>query len=59
MMYLCQHKCSDESKKGMTVQLPRRLFTADEYERMITAGVFQEDDRLELIESKIIAMGPS
>lgn len=42
----------------MTVQLTRRLFTADEYERMIAAGVFQEDDRLELLEGEIIAMRP-
>lgn len=42
----------------MTVQLTRRLFTADEYERMIAAGVFQEDDRIELIEGEIIAMSP-
>jgi hypothetical protein len=29
--------------------LPRRLFTADEFKRMAEAGVFLQDERLELI----------
>jgi Uma2 family endonuclease len=42
----------------MTVELPRRLFTTDEYFRMVEAGVFGEDDRLELIEGEIVEMPP-
>ena len=39
--------------------LPRaRRFTVDEYERMVHAGVFASDDRVELIEGKIIEMIP-
>ncbi len=40
------------------VQTQRRLFTADEYQQMIRAGVFDEDDRLELIEGEITEMSP-
>jgi Uma2 family endonuclease len=42
----------------MTVQLARRLFTVDEYYRMAEAGIFDEDDRVELIEGEIIEMVP-
>lgn len=42
----------------MTTMLTRRLFAVDEYERMIAAGIFQEDDRLELVEGEILAMRP-
>lgn len=42
----------------MATEIARRLFSADEYERMIASGVFQEDDRLELIEGEIITMSP-
>lgn len=39
--------------------LPRaRRFTVDEYERMVHAGVFASDDRVELIEGEIIEMTP-
>lgn len=41
-----------------TIQVQRRLFTVQEYEQMIRAGVFGEDDRLELIEGEVIAMSP-
>jgi Uma2 family endonuclease len=40
------------------IQRARRLFTVDEYDRMVTAGVFGPDDRLELIEGEIIEMSP-
>jgi Uma2 family endonuclease len=33
-----------------------RLFTVDEYYRMVEAGILHEDDRLELLEGKIIQM---
>ena len=36
----------------------RRRFTVQEYEQMIKAGVFGEDDRLELIEGEVVAMWP-
>src|SRR2546421_4036993 len=42
----------------MAVQIERRLFTIEEYERMIEAGVFQEDEHLELIRGEILEMPP-
>ncbi|HUF85361.1 MAG TPA: Uma2 family endonuclease [Acidimicrobiia bacterium] len=42
----------------MSVQPVRHLFTADEYQRMGEAGLFGEDDRLELIEGEIVEMAP-
>ncbi len=36
----------------------RRLFTADEFERMAAAGVFREDERLELIRGEIVEVSP-
>lgn len=42
----------------MAVQLQRKLFTTNEYHQMIRAGVFAEDDRLELIEGEITEMSP-
>ena len=36
----------------------RRLFTIEEYEQMIDAGVFDEDERVELIEGEILKMSP-
>jgi Uma2 family endonuclease len=37
---------------------PRHRLTADEYHRMSEAGIFSEDDRVELIEGEIIDMSP-
>lgn len=42
----------------MAIQIPRRLITIDEYEKMIAAGVFAEDDRSELIRGEIVEMPP-
>lgn len=42
----------------MNVQLLRRRFTAEEYHRMARAGVFSEDDRVELLEGEIVKMTP-
>ena len=42
----------------MAVQVTRWQFTADDYERMITAGILAEDDRVELIDGEVIAMSP-
>jgi Uma2 family endonuclease len=40
----------------MSVQLQRRLFTVEEYYRMAEAGILSADERVELIEGKIVAM---
>lgn len=42
----------------MSVEIVRRHFNVTEYYRMAAAGVFSEDDRLELIEGEIIEMNP-
>jgi Uma2 family endonuclease len=43
---------------NMTIPLPRRRFTVDDYYRIAAAGVLGEDDRVELIEGEIIEMSP-
>ncbi|CBN57265.1 MULTISPECIES: Uma2 family endonuclease [Kamptonema] len=40
----------------MSVQMQKRLFTVQEYHLMIEAGVFANNDRVELIEGEIIEM---
>ncbi|WP_449416729.1 Uma2 family endonuclease [Phormidium nigroviride] len=40
----------------MSVQMQKRLFTVKEYHLMIEAGVFANNDRVELIEGEIIEM---
>ncbi len=42
----------------MAVEIARRLFTIDEFERMLRAGVFREDERVELIHGEILDMSP-
>ena len=42
----------------MAVELRRRLFTIDEYERMAKTGILDEDERVELIEGEIVEMSP-
>lgn len=42
----------------MPVQLLKRQFTVAEYERMTTAGILGEDDRVELINGEIVTMTP-
>jgi Uma2 family endonuclease len=42
----------------MSVQIIRRHFSVTEYYRMAEAGVFTEDDRVELIEGEIVEMNP-
>ncbi len=42
----------------MSVQIARRYFTVEEYHRMGEAGIFSEDDRVELIEGEILQMSP-
>ena len=42
----------------MTAQVEPYLFTVDDYYRMADAGIFTEDDRVELIEGEIVRMAP-
>lgn len=42
----------------MSVQVARRHFTVAEYYRMAAAGIFSEDDRVELIEGEVLEMSP-
>jgi Uma2 family endonuclease len=42
----------------MSVQIARRQFTVDDFYRMAEAGIFTEDDRVELIDGEIIEMSP-
>ena len=41
-----------------TVPVQLRFITVEEYDQMVQAGVFPEDDRIELIEGNIITMSP-
>ena len=43
---------------AVDVECSRRLFTADEFERMAEAGIFGEEERLELIDGEIVEMTP-
>jgi Uma2 family endonuclease len=43
---------------SMVMPLATRRFTVDEYHRMGRAGVFREDDRVELLEGQIVEMSP-
>jgi Uma2 family endonuclease len=43
---------------AVDIERSRRLFTADEFERMAEAGVFGEEERLELIDGEIVEMSP-
>jgi Uma2 family endonuclease len=42
----------------MATQVLQYLFTVEEYHRMAQAGILSEDDRVELIEGKIVEMTP-
>ena len=42
----------------MSVQVAKKLFTVEEYYKMAEAGIFDEDDRVELIHGEIIEMSP-
>jgi Uma2 family endonuclease len=42
----------------MSVQVAKHSFTVAEYERMGEAGIFSEEDRVELIEGEIVEMSP-
>ena len=43
---------------AVEVELPRRLFTVEEYHRMADAGILAEHERVELIEGEIVQMAP-
>src|SRR5205814_6597232 len=43
----------------MAMPLAAHRFTVDEYHRMAEAGVFHEDDRLELIDGLVVEMSPN
>jgi Uma2 family endonuclease len=40
----------------MPVQVTKRLFTVDEYHRMVSSGILTEEDRVELIDGVIVEM---
>ena len=42
----------------MSVPLVTRRFTVDEYHRMAEAGILREDDRVELLDGRIVEMRP-
>jgi Uma2 family endonuclease len=42
----------------MAQQLPKRWITVMEFEDMFKAGIFRQDERLELIEGEVFAMSP-
>jgi len=42
----------------MPVQAPRRLFSVNEFHEMADAGIFREDDRVELLAGEIVEMTP-
>jgi Uma2 family endonuclease len=42
----------------MAVEIRKKKFTVDEYKQMGRAGIFQEDDRVELIDGEIVEMTP-
>src|SRR5438132_935451 len=42
----------------MALDVARRLFTVDEYDRLIETGFFGPDERLELVDGQIITMSP-
>jgi Uma2 family endonuclease len=43
---------------ALETDVPRRLFTVEEYHRMGEAGILGEDERVELIEGEIVEMSP-
>ena len=43
----------------MAIQKERHLLTLEEYERMVEAGGFDEDARIELIRGEIVDMTPN
>ena len=46
------------AERERVANVPRRRFTVDEFARMGEAGIFTEDDRVELIDGEILEMTP-
>ena len=42
----------------MAVQIERILFTSEQYEKMIEAGILEEGDNVELLKGEIVKMAP-
>lgn len=42
----------------MAVPVTRRSFSVDEFHRMAAAGIFSEDDRVELLDGEVVLMTP-
>ena len=42
----------------MRAEVTKKLFTVDEYYRMVDAGILTKRDRVELIEGEIVEMSP-
>ncbi|MBK7871303.1 MAG: Uma2 family endonuclease [Saprospiraceae bacterium] len=42
----------------MTATLPKRLFTVEDFYKMLESGILNEDDRVELINGEIVEMSP-
>jgi len=42
----------------MATEVRQRRFTADEYMRMVEVGILDEDDHVELLDGRIVEMGP-
>jgi Uma2 family endonuclease len=47
-----------EQPGALSVTLQERLFTVEEFERIVESGIFGEDERVELIEGRIVQMNP-
>ena len=47
-----------EATEERPVPLQQRLFTVKEYERIVKSGIFGNDERVELIEGRIVQMNP-
>jgi Uma2 family endonuclease len=43
---------------AVEIERPRRLFTIEEYEKMVETGILTTYDRVELIEGEIVEMSP-
>jgi Uma2 family endonuclease len=53
-----QAQPAEQTEQTEQMQLKRHLFSIEEYERMIEAAIFPEDEHLELIRGEIIVMAP-
>jgi Uma2 family endonuclease len=49
---------SEEQLRDLKALAPRRKFTVSDYHRMADAGIFEPDDRVELIDGELYEMAP-